>query len=51
MIGDNLRMFPVHGGIRAYAFFDGHVSTLSLLRHPDSMTTRPFAGGWISVTQ
>ena len=42
---------PVHGGVRVYAFFDSHVSTLSLIRHTDSMTTNQLPCGWISVTQ
>ena len=42
---------PAHGSSRVYAFFDGHVSALSLLRHTDSMTTNQLPSGWISVTQ
>ena len=42
---------PAHGSSRVYAFFDGHVSALSLLRHSDSMTTNQLPSGWISVTQ
>jgi len=42
---------PVHGSTRVYAYFDGHVATLSLTRHTDSMTTNQLPSGWISVTQ
>ena len=42
---------PVHGSIRVYGFFDGHVSTLTLARHTDSMTTNQFPSGWITATQ
>jgi len=42
---------PVHGNTRVYGFFDGHVSTLSLARHTDSMTTNQSPSGWITFTQ
>ena len=42
---------PVHGSVRVYAFFDGHVSALNLLRHTDSMTTNQLPSGWITSTQ
>ena len=42
---------PVHGKNRVYAYFDSHVSALSLTRHTDSMTTNQLPSGWISVTQ
>lgn len=42
---------PVHGNSRVYGYFDGHVGSLSLLRHSDSMTTNTLPSGWISVTQ
>ena len=42
---------PVHGNVRVYAYFDGHVATLSLTRHTDSMTTNQLPSGWVSVTQ
>jgi prepilin-type N-terminal cleavage/methylation domain-containing protein/prepilin-type processing-associated H-X9-DG protein len=42
---------PVHGKSRNYAFFDGHVSSLSLLRHNDSMTTNQLPSGWIGNLQ
>ncbi len=42
---------PVHGGIRVYAFFDAHVSTLKLINHAVSMTTGQLPYGWITYTQ
>ena len=42
---------PVHGNTRVYGFFDDHVSTLSLTRHPDSMTTNQLPSGWITSIQ
>ena len=42
---------PVHGNIRVYGYFDGHVSTLSLAGHTDSMTTNQSPSGWITSTQ
>ena len=42
---------PVHGKSRVYTYFDSHVSSLSLARHTDSMTTNQLPSGWISVTQ
>jgi prepilin-type N-terminal cleavage/methylation domain-containing protein len=42
---------PVHGNVRVYAFFDSHVSALTLNRHTDSMTTNVLPSGWITTTQ
>jgi len=42
---------PAHGGSRVYGFFDGHVSSLSLARHAESMTTEQSPFGWITTTQ
>ena len=42
---------PVHGNNRNYGFFDGHVSSLSLNRHTDSMTTNQLPSGWLSASQ
>ncbi len=42
---------PVHGQSRVYAFFDAHVSPLSVAKHYESMTTNELPSGWISVTQ
>ena len=42
---------PVHGNIRVYGYFDGHVATLSLAHHTDSMTTNQFPSGWITSSQ
>ena len=43
---------PVHGSVRVYGFFDGHVSNLKLLSHTtDSMTTNVLASGWFGVLQ
>ena len=48
---NQLSSAPVHGGIRVYAFFDAHVSSLTLLKHPFSMTTNQLPSGWIGVFQ
>ena len=42
---------PVHGNVRVYGFFDGHISSLKLANHTASMTTNVYASGWFSVTQ
>jgi prepilin-type processing-associated H-X9-DG protein len=43
---------PVHGNNRNYGYFDGHVSALSLNKHPTSMVATPNAAsspyGWVS---
>jgi prepilin-type N-terminal cleavage/methylation domain-containing protein len=46
-----LPTLPVHGNIRVYNFFDGHCSTLNLLRHNSSFTTNQLPSGWITVSQ
>ena len=48
---DALPKLPVHGNVRVYAFFDGHVSTLKLSNHMESMTTNQLASGWFGVLQ
>lgn len=42
---------PVHGNVRNYGFFDGHISGLKLANHKESMTTNSLASGWFGVTQ
>ena len=42
---------PVHGSARVYGFFDGHVASLKLANHKDSMTTNVLASGWFGVLQ
>jgi prepilin-type N-terminal cleavage/methylation domain-containing protein/prepilin-type processing-associated H-X9-DG protein len=42
---------PVHGKTRNYAFFDGHVSGMSITRHTESMTTGVQPYGWFTATQ
>jgi hypothetical protein len=46
---------PVHDGIRIYGYFDGHVGSLSLKQHPNSMvsTANPASApyGWVSANK
>jgi prepilin-type N-terminal cleavage/methylation domain-containing protein/prepilin-type processing-associated H-X9-DG protein len=42
---------PVHGNSRNYGWFDGHVSSLTLLKHTNSMTTGQSPYGWIYPLQ
>jgi prepilin-type processing-associated H-X9-DG protein len=50
---DQLPDKPVHGGTRNYAYFDGHVSTLSTTtnRHAETMTTGRQPYGWVTTMQ
>ncbi len=41
----------VHGNVRNYGFFDGHVAPLGLTAHSQSMTTNTLPSGWVSPTQ
>jgi len=43
---------PVHGSVRNYGYFDGHVGSLSSKAHPQSMaSTTPLPFGWINSNQ
>jgi prepilin-type processing-associated H-X9-DG protein len=41
---------PVHGSSRVYGYFDGHVGSLTLKKHLDSMVTTTSPYGWVSAT-
>jgi prepilin-type N-terminal cleavage/methylation domain-containing protein len=41
---------PVHGSTRVYGYFDGHVGSLTLKKHTDSMVTTGGSYGWVSTT-
>jgi prepilin-type N-terminal cleavage/methylation domain-containing protein/prepilin-type processing-associated H-X9-DG protein len=48
---EQLPDLPVHVKSRNYAYFDGHVSSLILLKHTDSMVVYPtLQYGWIDAT-
>ncbi len=48
---DQLPDNPVHDNTRSYGWFDGHTSSLTLLKHTDSITTGQSPYGWITATQ